>query len=116
MATSDFEQWTKTVVMLSRYSKPGQSNEQVGNAIAALRRHAERVAKHAENECNREVSAHEQRRAQAHQEAVSALLAEHFEGVRATFEGDPRGYVVKLHCRGGEYNTWGGVESGWGIA
>jgi hypothetical protein len=29
--------------------------------------------------------------------------------------GDPRGYTVKIHFPDGSYNTWGGVESGYGI-
>ena len=36
-------------------------------------------------------------------------------GARATFDGDPRGYVVKLHLPSGKSNTWGGKESGYGI-
>jgi hypothetical protein len=37
-------------------------------------------------------------------------------GLRVVFEGDPRGYVVKLFSPlKNVYNTWGGVESGYGI-
>lgn len=40
-------------------------------------------------------------------------------GVTATFSGDPRGYVVKLHfgpdAKRQPGNTWGGTEVGWGI-
>lgn len=35
--------------------------------------------------------------------------------VSVTFDGDPRGYVVKLHLPDGAYNTLGGRETGWGI-
>lgn len=36
--------------------------------------------------------------------------------LRVHFDGDPRGYCVKLHTiRGDVYNTWGGKESGYGI-
>lgn len=36
-------------------------------------------------------------------------------GATATFSGDPRGYVVKLHLPSGRHNTWGGKEEGYGI-
>jgi hypothetical protein len=36
-------------------------------------------------------------------------------GVVADFQGDPRGYTVKLHLPTGQYNTMGGRESGWGV-
>ena len=36
-------------------------------------------------------------------------------GVTADFSGDPRGYVVKLHLPSGKYNTFGGLESGYGV-
>ena len=29
--------------------------------------------------------------------------------------GDPRGYALKILLPNGAYNTWGGVEHGWGI-
>jgi hypothetical protein len=34
---------------------------------------------------------------------------------RITFNGDPRGYCIKLHLRSEAYNTLGGKESGYGI-
>ena len=37
-------------------------------------------------------------------------------GLRVHFDGDPRGYCVKLHAPNQDvYNTWGGKESGYGI-
>jgi len=37
-------------------------------------------------------------------------------GLKVDFDGDPRGYVVKIHApKGDVYNTWGGRESGYGI-
>ena len=29
--------------------------------------------------------------------------------------GDPRGYALAIRLPNGAYNTWGGVEHGWGI-
>ncbi len=31
------------------------------------------------------------------------------------FTGDPRGYCVRIFFPSGEYNTWGGRESGYGV-
>lgn len=37
-------------------------------------------------------------------------------GIKAHFDGDPRGFTVKLHALTGDvYNTWGGAEVGYGI-
>jgi hypothetical protein len=38
-------------------------------------------------------------------------------GLTAKFDGDPRGFTVKLHApvEHHVYNTWGGLESGYGI-
>lgn len=36
-------------------------------------------------------------------------------GCRVETDGDPRGYTVKVFLPTGEYNTWGGAESGWGV-
>ncbi len=32
------------------------------------------------------------------------------------FTGDPRGFCVRILRKDDRYNTWGGVEDGWGIA
>lgn len=36
-------------------------------------------------------------------------------GIVPDFQGDPRGYTVKLHLPTGAYNTMGGRESGYGV-
>lgn len=42
-------------------------------------------------------------------------------GIKVVFNGDPRGYPIKLHFgpRAGEaqqpFNTWGGASDGWGV-
>jgi hypothetical protein len=36
-------------------------------------------------------------------------------GIKPDFQGDPRGYTVKVHLPTGVYNTWGGQESGFGV-
>lgn len=44
-------------------------------------------------------------------------IASQVLGLRVTFSGDPRGYTVKLHAdpECNFYNTWGGLEEGYGI-
>lgn len=61
----------------------------------------------------RETARLERREANA-EERVHRLAATF--GARADFNGDPRGYVVRLILPSGKYNTWGGAESGWGVA
>lgn len=37
-------------------------------------------------------------------------------GVVFTFDGDPRGFTIKMKTpRSGKYNTWGGADVGWGV-
>jgi hypothetical protein len=37
-------------------------------------------------------------------------------GLQFHFDGDPRGFVLKMKTpKSGRYNTWGGRETGWGI-
>jgi hypothetical protein len=48
-------------------------------------------------------------------EARISMLAMTY-GLRAEFQGDPRGYTTKLHTPSGDvFNTLGGRESGYGI-
>jgi hypothetical protein len=37
-------------------------------------------------------------------------------GLKVKFDGDPRGFTVKLHApKGTVWDTWGGAETGYGI-
>ena len=44
---------------------------------------------------------------------ITAICAE--LGLSPNFQGDPRGYTVKVALPNGAYNTWGGREDGWGV-
>lgn len=35
--------------------------------------------------------------------------------IKVKMGGDYRGYTTKLILPGGQYNTWGGAEDGWGV-
>lgn len=75
---------------------------------------AKRLHRIAENHCNgREYKGMLTR--EANLEKMISELAKGF-GLTVVFDGDPRGYVVKLHAPNKDvYNTWGGKESGYGI-
>ena len=44
---------------------------------------------------------------------ITAICAE--LGLSPNFQGDPRGYTVKVALPNGAYNTMGGREDGWGV-
>lgn len=57
-------------------------------------------------------------------ERQDALLERRMEKIKRKYDltgltwditGDPRGYCLKLHTPNKDHNTWGGVESGWGV-
>lgn len=104
--------------LLSRYAKPGTEGPRAAAAVGAdaerLLRIARRCSRLAEKACNEPITPADAVRELRSQDAIRSTL-EAYPGVRVTFEGDPRGYVVKLHTPGGEWNTFGGAEEGYGI-
>lgn len=72
----------------------------------------------AERFCSEEMTPETQARCEAKEKGIEAelrTLAKRF-GLRVHFDGDPRGFTVKLHAPSGEaHNTWGGSEVGYGI-
>lgn len=87
-----------------------------------LIRLARRYAKIQERWCNEDMSGtpglEERVKAQESRLKTEILeVAKQIPGVKGVkFTGDPRGYCVRLHLRSGKYNTWGGLEDGYGIA
>lgn len=64
--------------------------------------------------CNEELSEKDKRR----ELEIEKWLSERgsYLGIVFTFNGDPRGYTIKMKTpRSGKYNTWGGAEVGWGV-
>lgn len=57
------------------------------------------------------------RRDENRKETLQATIAGHCKilGAKPKFNGDPRGYVVKLILKTGSYNTFGGAEAGYGV-
>jgi len=64
-------------------------------------------------ECNRELTAKEQRKEKRAEEVIATICRNY--QIRPVFGGDPRGHTVKLLLPNGKYNTWGGAECGWGV-
>lgn len=56
--------------------------------------------------CNRELSEDETRRDENATARIGGRLAAY--GIESTFQGDPRGAVVKLRLPSGRANDWGG--------
>jgi hypothetical protein len=82
-------------------------------ACSRLQRLAKRHHRLQEHECNRGLSAKEQKK-EARIEAQARVLVEAL-GWKLRVGGDPRGYTLKVLLPSGRYNTWGGAEEGWGI-
>jgi hypothetical protein len=77
-----------------------------------IRRLAIKHDRYATLYCNRELTEQEQRKHEQIKTKLASLLP---NDVKVKLEGDPRGYTTKLFFTGGEYNTWGGSESGYGV-
>lgn len=75
-----------------------------------------------ETQCCRELTKAEERREETIMAKITELVRLHLPFVeRVSFEGDPRGYTIKLivpdprHPGRNLYNTWGGSETGLGV-
>lgn len=83
----------------------------------SLVRHAKALSRLNEAACNRPLTAADERAERDHTARVKALAEKIGCGVK--FQGDPRGYSVKLHFgpdpKRQPGNTWGGTDDGWGI-
>ena len=71
------------------------------------------IERNAVNQCNGVDSPRTEARALKAANAVATLASEC--GFTPRLGGDPRGYTLKLILPTGRYNTWGGVEDGWGV-
>lgn len=87
--------------------------------IASIVRHnAARYATIQERWCNEEMSDRTTAALEAKEGRIEQRIRKLLRpyGITVTFGGDPRGFTVKLHLPSGKYNSWGGRESGFGIA
>jgi len=86
---------------------------QIAQGTVELLRLADRLQRYAEAACNYQLTQAQEKRVASLEARVKALCDAW--GIGVTFNGDPRGYAVKLHLPSGAYNTWGGQGEGWGI-
>lgn len=91
---------------------------QARSIALGLVRYARTLTRYAERECNEGLTPAEDREVERLETAVNKRCAA--LGFRATHNGDPRGFSVKLQLQPDDpenqpYNTWGGAEDGWGI-
>lgn len=105
----------KLLLLLGKYRRPERTAAEVARDFVSLLRDSRAIARLAEAECNRGLSGREEAREEALRARIAALVSEGYDGLTPRFGGDPRGYVVKLVCRDGEHNSWGGAEEGWGV-
>jgi len=87
--------------------------------IALLLRHASTCDRINEADCSEEMSARREKQIRA-QEAtaerrIREICAQYPQIVKVEFQGDPRGFPVRLFFKSERSNTWGGKESGYGI-
>ena len=63
--------------------------------------------------CNGDLTRRQQRAAER-VDAQAKGIAEKL-GTVLRCDGDPRGFSLKIAFPSGAYNTWGGIQDGWGI-
>lgn len=111
--------------LLTKYHHDPLGREASTDASTLLRC-ARTLQRHALRRCNDPLTDAEEKRLDRldHQAETEVQHIMALYGARASFDGDPRGYVVKLHFPpkpGMPYdgrvpaNTWGGDECGYGI-
>ena len=83
------------------------------NLARLILRNAVTIQRHAINNCNRLTSLAETHRAARCEEHIRIACKPW--GIKPTFNGDPRGAVVKLLLPSGRYNSFGGKEDGYWV-
>lgn len=78
-----------------------------------LHRLALKCEYNAENLCN--IDGYVDKRDELWKTYAKICKTHNVEGMRAQIGGDPRGFCLKLFLPDGTYNSWGGVEAGYGI-
>lgn len=87
--------------------------QQVASGAVELLRLADRLHHYAEAACSYSLTATQEKRVTT----LEARVKEICDGwnIKVKFNGDPRGYVVKLLLPDESYNSWGGKGEGWGL-
>ena len=87
--------------------------QQIASGAVELLGLADRLQRYAETGCNYQLTPAQETRIANLEKRVKAICGGWGVGVK--FNGDPRGYVVRLMLPDESYNTWGGKDEGWGI-
>jgi hypothetical protein len=112
---------TQELAALIRTHRPEVAPEMAASFALSLVRAAKELGRIAERQCSEEMSEREAARVERRERKLETLVRVRCDKLRihATFSGDPRGFVVKLHFgpdpKRQPGNTWGGPETGWGI-
>jgi len=94
------------------------------DALATQVRRARKLNRINERWCNEEMSERAEQRLRKEEESIEQRITAYFDAlnqetgaaVEVHFNGDPRGYPVKVVLpKSRRYNTWGGAETGWGF-
>ena len=110
MTNDEAESTARLAVMLAR-REPKRAEHLVSGDAMAFHRLAVGLRSLAVAACNADLTSGQEIRQDGLHRRAEDLAKSYGLTVR---EGDPRGYV--LHLVGLPGNTWGGDESGWGVA
>lgn len=92
----------------------GADHDAIRDMVNKAKRHHTIQTRYCSEEMTEEVRTITERKEAALEKDIREI-AERY-GLRAKFDGDPRGFTVKLHAPGGDvWNTWGGASTGYGI-
>lgn len=94
---------------VDRWARNGGAYHQARGIL----KHAKTIDRAATSECNGTLT-RRQKLAAARAECTIAEICEK-QGFSVHFGGDPRGYTTKIAFPDGSYNSWGGVDEGWGV-
>lgn len=78
-----------------------------------LHRLALKCEHNAKNLCN--IAGYVDKRYELRKAYADICKAHNVEGMRALIGGDPRGFCLKLLLPDETYNSWGGIEDGYGM-
>ena len=102
---------------------PDRSFAEMRQNVDLLFRYAANLSRIAERQCNGyqdwkgnwdQAAADRDEKREARIQAKVQAIVSRYSGVSVIFNGDPRGYSIKLLGLG-TYNTFGGAEDGYGI-
>lgn len=114
MTPEQKENLERLAQLLVRYRSAERFPEDAWGDAKVIHRYARMLTRLAEKDCNEGLSPPEQAAEKRYQTIINLIVA-HYEGCSVKFDGDPRGYCVKVFFPGGESNTWGGKEEGFGV-